>query len=466
MKNHNLIISAAAIGFSLLFYEQLPGINYLLFTLLLTACGYALQPPERRNRNWWLCAGLMNVAAISVFITGSVLSTLSTIATMVFFAATNSNPRTSLPLALFTAAFSVISAPVRWCMDVSDAREQSQVNKRKTLAVFGSVMASLLIVIVFFYLYRVSNPLFDSFASKIDLSWLSLLWVFFTILGFFILYGLLRPFVFEKLVQLDRQASSPIADKGIRNTNTTIPFIVFVMLNLMLLFINGLDVQQIFVSKKLPEGITLSQFVHEAVAATIMSIVAALTMIAWFFRSDANFTAAGKKVRILIYVWMAQTVLVIVSTMVRNSWYIQEYQLTNLRIGVYVFLALSIVGMALTYAKLQRTESAWWLFSANVKVWFATFVIMGFLNWDILITDYNLSHSDGRKPDINYLIGLSSANNPQLAEYYPRAKPDEQEMIRNKLFEDRWFAGKLGWPSFNLRRHRALHATELLPKTR
>lgn len=191
----------------------------------------------------------------------------------------------------------------------------------------------------------------------------------------------------------------------------------------MLLAINFLDINNIFINSILPKGISLSDFVHQAVWSSIFSIIVAVGLIMWFFKGDLNFNKHSKLIKALVYIWVLQSVLMLLSTIIRNSWYIHQYQLTYLRIGVYVFLVLSLIGLFFTALKIFKTKSAWYLVCKNFEAWLLILVVCSCFNWDRIITRYNISNAtDVKNIDIVYLIELSEANIPELVNLYNNPK--------------------------------------------
>lgn len=155
----------------------------------------------------------------------------------------------------------------------------------------------------------------------------------------------------------------------------------------------------------------------------------------------------------------------VISAMVRNSWYVAEYQLSYLRIGVYVFLSLSLVGLFFTFLKICQTKSAWYLVRQNFETWFLILGLCSLINWDKLISDYNISNAKSMKAlDKTYLISLSNANLPELTEIIFANTQDslfrkntntwtnyDLSKLSSKIYEAVCDQKNETWQSFNLR---------------
>jgi hypothetical protein len=186
----------------------------------------------------------------------------------------------------------------------------------------------------------------------------------------------------------------------------------------------------------------------------------ASSLIMRFFKDELNFNAYGKKVKLAVYAWIIQSIIMVLNTVIRNSWYIQEYQLTYLRIGVYTFLVLSLIGLIHTFLKVAYSKSAWKLVTDNFATWFLLLCICTAVNWDKVITRYNIAHAtETKRLDKEYITRLSDANIPELVELY--GLKDTTIILKNDWDSCYWLERKLldvtdkqkesTWQSYNLR---------------
>lgn len=466
MKKNDFLLLPAALGFTILFYEQNPGLNYILFSCLLIGLLSAFNPQKLKDKNWWYYVIAVMITSCAVFMVNSALSIFASIVSLLLLCGKTIHRENSVVLSFAYTVYSVFSSFIYWIIDMSNVSYISDNGIRKRyMKLFISITVSLILALVFFFLYRASNPLFDELTKNINFDWLNFKGILFTLLGFLILYGLIKVRDIDFLSQHDKNflkditATQSTEEENDLKYKSIIAFSLFIILNVMLLMINILDINQIFISQALPLGITLSSFVHQAVWSIVFSIVVASVLIMWFFKDELNFNAFGKKVKILVYAWILQSVLMIISAMIRNYWYIQEFQLTYLRIGVFTFLFLSIIGLMHTYLKVSKRKSAWRLISNNFETWFLILAISSCFNWDRLITHYNIRHVSENKPlDKEYLIELSDGNIPGLIEFYHLKHSTLQIKSRSQtdpLHYKLYIANELlkaqTWQSFNLR---------------
>lgn len=460
-KNDVLLITGAAV-FSALFYNQSAGLNYLLFTIMLAALMVYFNRECLSSKQWWMYAFAALFAASMVIVVNSALSLFATVIALLVLSSKTLNRENSTLLCLFLGLFSLVSSLGFFFQDYFQHPkvEPTSTAKSRSRKILLSVFLSLLIGFIFLHLYRASNPLFEEFTADINLDWLSVGWVLCAVLGFFVLYGLVYTrsplFLKEKellAMQNIQPSSQPTLEKGV--TEYTVLFL-FILLNFMLLLLNILDINMLYIRQSLPAHMSLSDFVHQAVWNIVGSIVLALGLIIWFFRKDMNFTKTGRRIKQLVYAWMIQNLVVVLHTIYRNSVYIGQYQLSYLRIGVFVFILLCVIGLVLTAIKIRNQKSTWFLVTQNVFVWFTVLILSSAVNWDRLITRYNIQHtSDPQKLDVYYLSTLSDANLPDLAPLlFDKQVPDyHKDRIRNRLVDWYFDLEIPSWVGYNLRYH-------------
>jgi hypothetical protein len=101
---------------------------------------------------------------------------------------------------------------------------------------------------------------------------------------------------------------------------------------------------------------------------------------------------------------------------------VAEYSLTHKRIGVYVYLLLTLIGLVITFIKIYGVKNNWFLFRKTAWAFYVVLIMATAVNWSRLITHYNLSRlSNFKELDIAYLIHLPQTNTAQLNELLQNA---------------------------------------------
>jgi hypothetical protein len=490
MKRNDIFIITGTIAYSILFYKQLAGLNFLLFNLLLTGMMGFKNTSLLREPRWLIMAGAALFTSFCIVWQGTWLAINANIVSLLLLAASSINPKSSVILNFFFSFYSMagsfifiilrmVDPAFREKREDSDAKDKKSFSWRKFLTFF----LPFLVILIFFFIYRSANPLFKKFTNEINLDFISLPWIGFTFTGFLVACGLFYQY---RVKAMDKWEAGKPKHLAYFENQKTLKFIneknaalfLFGMLNLMLFFINGVDINYLYLGAGLPKEITHSDFVHDGVGMLIFSIIIAVTLIIFFFRGNLNFEDKARGAKFMVYLWIIQNIMMIVSTILRNNIYVEEYQLTYKRIGVYIYLTLAIIGLLTTFYKILDKRTNWFLFRSNAWAGFMLLVGLSAIDFDLLITRYNIAHTkDVTSLDKSYLLSLSDTNIPELyairedtgfnynsphhysrffnllnesGQFYSNNKGE----LDNKLLEFLQTNSNYGWRSWNRRRER------------
>jgi hypothetical protein len=438
MKKNDLLLLAGTLAYSYLFYQQEPGLNFLVFSSMLFLMQLLLNPALLKNIPWIVSS--IGAVASGVFVAayGNPLSVLTNLISLSAMSAMAFNRKTSFIAGIFFTIFSVLGSIAYIIMDkTKKAAERIVPSGRMGLSTKALLtVAPLSIALLFFLMYRSANPLFSNLTENINLDFISPPWVFFTVSGFLVLYGLLMHKRVTSVGQWELSRSEETVYSPEKNTLMGVELNIshelfsgvtlLVLLNFILLAMNINDAWYLFGGHTLPEGMTYSEYVHQGTGSLIFSIILAITILLVHFRGNLNHHPKARFMKMLAYFWILQNIFMIVSTGYRNDLYIQEYSLTYKRIGVYVWLLLTVIGLVFTGIKMLRKKSDWFLIR---RVSWAFYIVMlgcSCISWDKELTRYNLetAAAKNKKPDIYYLLTLSDNNLPELMTYYMSHKKD------------------------------------------
>lgn len=427
MKKNDWILLASVAVYSLLFYAQTYGINFLLFTIFLIALLYAKDSNVVRNKTWIAAAFGSIASACSVFLYGNYLSFIANAISLSILSALSFSATTSLLFGLLFSWYSYVSAIAFMVLDYLQRKKKKLETEHPVSVKLLLFLIPFILVLIFFFLYKSSNPLFNNFTKNINLDFISWSWVRFTLLGFILLYGFFYHRVIAVFKNADENASNNLSKEKsgykswfgnsfTHHHEILSGVILFTLLNVLLLSVNSLDVIYMWLDGGLPKGMNYTDFVHNGTEALITTIIFAILIILFYFRGWLNYFENNKAIKLLAYLWIAQNIFMVISTAYRNNLYIEDYFLTYKRIGVYVYLLLCVFGLITTFIKIKDIKSNWFLFRINSWLFYAVLVLSTFFRWDSIITKYNIkSAEEKRRPiDKNYLVDLSYINMPQL----------------------------------------------------
>ena len=270
----------------------------------------------------------------------------------------------------------------------------------------------LVFIIVFVLLYKNGNPIFNDLVSKINFEFINIQWLLFTVLGYYLFSNISRPVQVEPATTRDLETENELHQsehfseeklKKEKQLGTTL----LVLLNLLLVLYIVTDVMSL-VDIETSKASALSDHVHSGINTLIASIIIAIGIILYFFRGNLNFYTENRTLKNIAFSWIILNVVLIILIAVKNQIYITSFGLTYKRIGVHVYILLTLIGLITTFLKVLKIKNLAFLFRRNTQIAFVVLIVCSTINWDAAITKYNLTQANAF--DINYLINLSDRN--------------------------------------------------------
>ena len=168
-----------------------------------------------------------------------------------------------------------------------------------------------------------------------------------------------------------------------------------IALNALLLINNVIDIRYVwFADLSGKTALQLKEYVHEGTYLLIFGIVLAISIILWLFKGGLNFEENTPKssfiLRGVTMIWLAQNALLALSVGIRNLQYILYYGLAYKRIGVFIFLALTIYGLWLLYLKIKEKRTLFFFIRRGAFGIYVVLLATCLINWDVLITKFNI----------------------------------------------------------------------------
>jgi hypothetical protein len=156
----------------------------------------------------------------------------------------------------------------------------------------------------------------------------------------------------------------------------------------------------------------------------------------YYFRGNLNFYAKNKTLKYLSYAWLAQNAVLVLSVGMRNYRYIQHFSLAYKRIGVIIFLVLTLYGLYTVFIKVEYRRSSFYLFRANTYAALVVLVATSFVNWDNVIARYNFAHSNESFLHLNFMCRLGDTALPILNKSAAEMEAIEKVQREKFFFED------------------------------
>ncbi len=429
MKKNDWTIIISVLLYSVLFYKQSAGINFFLFSISIIGLLLYRNKSLLKSTVWLSVALSALISSFFIFQYGSALAIVANLFSLFILSAISIDVRTSFLTSIFLTLCSTASSCVFMFIDWVDRKTKNieGLYKRPFYVKLFLIIIPLLIALLFFFFYQTANPLFYNFTKDINLDFISFAWICFTIGGLFLMYGFFHNTRMKSIAELDAKVELTLTPemasrKNFLNglmrldTETISGIVLFSMLNILLLFVNVLDVRFLWFDGKLPKGIDHKAFVHDGIGTLITSIIVAILILLFYFRGELNFYKKSKWIKAMAYFWIIQNAFMIFSTAYRNHMYIDESGISYKKIGVYVYLILTLIGLTTTFIKVWKVKTNWYLFRVNGAACFYFLVLSCVFNWDVIITDFNIKKHDveHKKLEKYFLLDISFKNLPQL----------------------------------------------------
>jgi len=291
----------------------------------------------------------------------------------------------------------------------------------------------VLIIFLFIFIYRNSNPVFDGlvvnagFFLHENLGFLFRSFDFILALTFLICLGI-SIFIFIRatnptLIKIDSESEEVLHRKNLKQrrhfqinalkNEYKAGIFLLLVLNLLLLILNIIDIKWVWFGFEW-EGQYLKQFVHEGTYLLILSILISIVLILYFFRRNLNFYPNNEVLKYLGYLWLFQNGILAISVAIRNFWYIHYFALAYKRIGVIIFLILTIYGLYTVFIKVHKKKSFFYLVKNNSFVFLIVLLLSSTINWDSVIAKYNFNNAHDSFLHLDYLSTLSDKSLPYL----------------------------------------------------
>lgn len=445
-----ILLFAGAFLFNIIFWREKVAVNALLFDAFILASVFYLYPAAftKQVMKWLLLAHFITLAALVVH--NTILSKLAFAATLMLVVVFTQFLHRSVWYAAASAAGNYLLFVFSFLDDIRHIKKGGvrSYGIRKGLRF---LIIPLMIAAVFFLIYSFSNTVFNDVINSVGLAlqqffkrvfdWFNWQRLGFLTLGLFITGGLILKMKSDYFAEkefamhnnlwrqknnLKKWKDSAMFDlltlfmgrfangiMALRNENT-IGIISLLMLNLLLLFINIIDIMYVWFGFNYTANMNLTQYVHEGTGMLIFSIVLAMAVLLFFFRGNLNFYKKNKWLRYGAYGWILQNAILVVSVLLRDYYYITHMGLAYKRIGVLVFLLMVLAGLITVFIKIHSRKTAYYLWRVNG--WFAMMLLVAAscIHWDETIARYNLAHKNKIPVDVKFLLTLSDKTLPLL----------------------------------------------------
>ncbi|MEO1637661.1 MAG: DUF4173 domain-containing protein [Pseudomonadota bacterium] len=262
---------------------------------------------------------------------------------------------------------------------------------------------------VFIVLFAAANPVVDGWIANLinpDLAWLPstarvLFWVFLALM----LWPLLRlPTMLPALTRVRPRRMGPWRSGFVNARSVARALILF---NLIFLFQTVLDLGYLWGGHALPDGMSYAEYAHRGA----YPLLATALMAGAFALMAQPHLGEGRALRVMLYLWVAQTVLLVLSSILRLDLYVDVYGLTRLRVAAFVWMVVVALGLVLIVMQMRGRKGTGWFLQRAAALGLLAVYLCNLWNIDGLIARHNLATD---RQDHFYLCGLSEGAVPAI----------------------------------------------------
>lgn len=401
MKKYHLILLSTVL-FITLFYGETPGINIGILGVVYAVLTFFKTWNERRTKSFFAVLALSILSSFAFAYYGDFVSLVAVVTSLFLlaFLSEKGDLKSIFVIPVFITNF------ITFIYRVFQVQEWlPKMNTSAGWQKFVSVvLIPVLFLLIFFGIYSLASDhfsnLFTAFEFDFDF------WQFLGIglAGFFLAFNFWNFKIYRFIFTANHHLKNDFVNED-KIRSSTYPCLpadaerksgivsLFVLNVLLFIFLLTFNYEQFVEVAKTPNQ--LSAETHERVNAVILSIIMAIVVILFYFKGNFNFDEKAGPLKILAKIWIALNIILVLSAAAKNSEYILKLGVTYKRLGVYAFLILCVIGLIVTFLKIQHQKTNAFLFNHMIWYFYGTVLVCSFINWGGIATRYNLDAGKG-----------------------------------------------------------------------
>jgi hypothetical protein len=406
-----------------LFYGERIGISAVVFALAVT-CGSLLANFSRLSRKRTLLAGVLVIAGLVPAIEEFNAVSLAFIVPALAVGLLRTTGREPGGLAERAAALCdlFLIGPFRFFRDAVGVFNLPALTTGLTVWFIPLLLGS-----IFAVLFVSANPLLEKWISLMNPGNAASYVSFGRVLFWAVALSVVWPFIHVWWRKKSEIAETPVETME-QEREAPADFVDFfgvatilrslILFNLLFAVQTILDVIFLWGNVALPADITYAAYAHRGAYPLILTALLAAGFVLAAMRPGGP-AEHSRVIRPLVYLWVAQNVLLVASSILRLDLYVQIYLLTYWRVAAFIWMLLVALGLLLIVARIALGRSNAWLIRANLLSLTATLYVCLLINFAAIIADYNVTHSreasgKGVAIDMMYLIQLGPQALPAI----------------------------------------------------
>ena len=334
-------------------------------------------------------------------------------------------------------------------------------------------LVPILMAAVFVTLFVGANPIWQQWLEQIDIAAASLIVVSDRFAFWVALSWLAYPLI-EQTARVHRRMKIPRrwvsrvfpARNNFEENYKSAAFFerCLILFNLVFAVQTVLDLTYLWAGAVLPEGMTYASYAHRGAYPLVVAALLAGAFVITAMRPGGP-GEQSTRVKWLVLFWVAQNLMLLVSSVLRLELYVEAYGLTYWRLASFIWMALVATGLILIVTRFVLGKSSAWLMTTNFLVLLATLYGTSLMNFPYVISMWNVTHSSyliagGAPLDLRYLgrLGPNALPAVRLLQSTSGDIPDSGrhnlDRVANKMLRDARHENGKDWRSWTFRKER------------
>lgn len=390
----------------LLFWGHAPGLSVALFVVLVAVAVVLLAMPKLTRRRQAEIAGLALVAVLPVLEHAQPLSMLLAATGLLLAVARAGGVALEVRALGQFLVHILIQAPTDLLEGIRRDRGKAGTACRLQ-ALLGGWALPVTASGLFLLLFAAANPVIDAWLlAAIDIDWTRIVdpgRVLFWCGLAWTLWPCLVAHRFGNRAGRTTESVKPRAVTDGRLVNATSVRNSLILFNLMFGLQGALDGLYLWAGAELPRGMTYADYAHRGA----YPLIGAALLAGRFAMLARPHLGRGPWVRLLLGIWLIQTLGLVGASITRLDLYVDVYGLTYLRFWALVWMILVGAGLALVACQMALDRSNGWLVRRVSLLAAAVLYGACFVNAAQWIAHHNLARLErGARMDLAYLCSL------------------------------------------------------------
>jgi len=262
---------------------------------------------------------------------------------------------------------------------------------------------------IFAMLFAFANPIMTAWIADLDFrNAPSIERIIAWIITALIIWPLLR-LPLMRLHGPKARARTQVRRAGIMNVRSVMRGLI--VFNVLFALQTIMDIGYLWGGVRLPEGMTYATYAHRG-AYPLMGTA----LLAGGFALIAQPWLDGRMMRVLLLIWVGQTLLLVMSSILRLDLYVDAYGLTRMRFAAFVWMAAVALGLIVLIMQILRRHDARWMLARSFGIGVVAVYACSLVN----VAGYVARHQFTQGPlDVSYVCNLNGGAAPTIAQYGP-----------------------------------------------